>query len=274
MKAVREIRLAMAQMYVTPGAPAANLERAKSMIELAAQEGAHIVVLPEAMDLGWTHPSARTLAGPLPGGETCERLRDWARCHRLHVCSGLVERAGDQVYNAAVLISPHGEVLLHHRKINELDIAHDCYALGDRLGVAHTALGVIGLMICADGFAKGQVLSRALAWMGAEIILSPSAWAVPADHDNVSQPYGQLWRDNYGPVAREFGLWIAGVSNVGPITAGPWAGRNCIGCSMLVGPDGEVALLGPYGKQAEALLSHTLQVFPRPRPWFEPGRSR
>ena len=40
----------------------------------------------------------------------------------------------------------------------------------------------------------------------------------------VSAINGNLWRDNYGPVASDFRLWIAGVSNVGPITAGPWAG--------------------------------------------------
>lgn len=56
--------------------------------------------------------------------------------------------------------------------------------------------------------------------MGAQIILSPCAWAVPPDHDNVIEPYGQLWLDNYSPVARDFKMWIAGTSNVGVITGG------------------------------------------------------
>jgi len=34
-----------------------------------------------------------------------------------------------------VPIGPDGNLLLHHRKLNELDIAHDLYALGDRLQV-------------------------------------------------------------------------------------------------------------------------------------------
>ena len=61
----------------------------------------------------------------------------------------------------------------------------------------------------------GFPVSRSLGMMGAQIILSPCAWAVPADRDPVREPYGALWRDSYSPVAREFGLWIAGVSNVG-----------------------------------------------------------
>ena len=43
------------------------------------------------------------------------------------------------------------------------------------------------------------------------------------------------------------------MSNVGPITAGPWAGRKCIGCSLVMGPDGREVLQGPYGQDAEAV---------------------
>jgi predicted amidohydrolase len=119
-------------------------------------------------------------------------------------------------------------------------------------------------MICADAFARGQVLARSLALMGTEVILSPCAWAVPADHDSARDPYGQLWRDNYGPVARDFRIWIAGTSNVGALTTGPWAGRKCIGCSLLVGPDGNEVLMGPYGENAEAILYADVTPVRRP----------
>jgi hypothetical protein len=77
---------------------------------------------------------------------------------------------------------------------------------------------------------------------------------MPADHDNEREPYGQLWLDNYRPVARDFRLWIAGCSNVGWITDGPWQGRKCIGCSLVVGSDGEPVRRGPYGVEAETIL--------------------
>ena len=175
-----------------------------------------------------------------------------------------MERAGDQVFNSAVIIDRQGKLLLLHRKLNELTIGHEFYAQGDRLNVCHTELGTLGLMICADGFAQDQVLARALGYMGADVILSPSAWAVPADHDNEREPYGQLWRDSYTPVAKAFSMWIIGVSNVGWLTAGPWEGRKCIGCSLVVGPDGNVVLQGPYGADAETILY--VDVAPVPRP--------
>jgi hypothetical protein len=90
--------------------------------------------------------------------------------------------------------------------------------------------------------------------MGAQVILSPCAWAVAADHDNDREPYGGLWRGCYGPVAKDFHLWIAGVSNVGWLTAGPWEGRQCIGSSLVIGPTGEAVLQGPFGRDAETIL--------------------
>jgi predicted amidohydrolase len=122
----------------------------------------------------------------------------------------------------------------------------------------------MGLMICADAFAAGQVITRTLGYMGADIILSPSAWAVPADHDNAKEPYGKLWLDNYCPVARAFRTWIAAASNVGWITDGPWKGRPCIGCSLVVDPAGQAVLQGPYGAEAETILYVDINLEPRP----------
>jgi hypothetical protein len=58
--------------------------------------------------------------------------------------------------------------------------------------------------------------------------LSPSAWAVDADHDNAREPYGKLWLDAYTELARLYDVTVVGVSNVGRLTGGPWAGRKCI----------------------------------------------
>jgi len=247
-------RIALAQMRVAPGDVTGNVRRARQFIRRAADGGARVVVLPEALDCGWTFPRARELATPIPGGPTYFKLAALALDLGVYVCFGMTERRGDRVYNAAVLVSPAGDLLLHHRKLNELEIAHDLYDQGNHLGTARTPLATFGLMICADGFATGQVVSRTLALMGADVILSPSAWAVPADHDNAKTPYGDEWRGCYGPVAREHDLWIVGASNVGPVSAGPWAGRRCIGCSLVMGPGGREVLQGPYGEDAETVL--------------------
>jgi predicted amidohydrolase len=289
-KALRPFRLALAQMLVTGGARDENVARAVARIGEAAAAGAEVVVLPECLDLGWTHPSSRTEAEPIPGGGPYEALVAAARTHGVYVCGGLTERyeppgggggggaCGTRVYNAAVLIDPAGALLLHHRKINELDIGHDVYDPGDRMRVARTPFGTVGVMICADAFAEGQVISRTLGYMGADVILSPSAWAVESvsDYSEV-EPYGRIWRDNYAPVARDFSVWIAGVSNVGAISGGAWSGWSCIGASLVFGPNGEEVLQGPYGLDADTIISLTVTPVPRPargHEWSTFGRSR
>lgn len=255
-------QLGMGQMLVEGGRIKDNLARAVEMIGQAAAAGCQIVVLPECLDIGWTHPSARQLAEPIPG-RISDRLVTAARNQRVFVVAGLTERQHQQIYNTAILIDPNGPILLKHRKINILDIAQDLYTTGDRLGVAGTGLGTIGIDICADNFSDSLCLGHSLARMGAQAILSPSAWAVPADHDQKAGPYGGLWIDAYTELARLYDMPVIGVSNVGPITAGPWAGRKCIGCSLAVGRDARILAQAPYGIGAECLTVVELDLSAR-----------
>jgi predicted amidohydrolase len=257
-------KLALCQMKVVGGERATNLDHASEMIKEAKRNGADFILLPEAMDLGWTHPSALTEAEPVPDGATSTRLRELAKSHQVYICSGLIEKDGDKVYNSAVIIDPGGEVILLHRKINELDIGHPYYALGDRLNVVDTEYGTIGLMICADASTGDRTIPRTLAYMGADVILSPSSWAVVAEHDNMKEPYGGMWKDAYKPVAKDFRVWIASCSNVGWMTDGPWKDWKGIGCSMVIGPGGSDILHGPYGANADTILYVDVQPEPRP----------
>ncbi len=141
-------------MKVVGGDRAANLDHAGEMIAEAAQNGAQFVLLPEAMDLGWTDPSALTEAEAIPEGKTCRILSEMAIKYNLYICSGLIEKDGDKVFNSAVIIDPKGEVILLHRKINELDIGHPYYALGDRLNVCQHRVwhpGPLNLCRCQYG---------------------------------------------------------------------------------------------------------------------------
>lgn len=260
----KNFKLAIVQMKVEGGKRAQNLQRAADRIQKAAENGAQVVLLPEAMDLGWTDPSALHDARPVPDGETAVFLSSMAKKYGVYICSGLIEQDGDKVYNSAVIFNPKGELILKHHKINELDIGHPYYAPGERLNVAETEYGTFGLMICADATAKDHVLTRSLGYMGADVILSPCSWAMPADHDNEKEPYGDTWRNAYIPVAREFRVWIAGASNVGWMTAGPWKGWKGIGSSMVVNPDGEVVLQAPYGVEADTVMF--VEVVPETRP--------
>ncbi len=263
-KTLKQYKLAMVQMDVDGGGQTANLARAAERINEAAQNGAQIALLPEMLDFGWCHTSAIEGAGTIPGGVSFEALSKAAKENHIFVCAGIAERDGDSLYNAAVIIDRNGKLLIKHRKLNELDFAHNLYSQGDLLNVAHTELGTLGLLICADANADGLTLSKSLGYMGADIIISPCAWAVPPDYNNETNPYGDTWRNAYGPVSKMFDIWFVGVSNVGKVEEGAWDGWDCIGCSMAYAPGGREVVQGPYGADADTIIYIDVDLHKRP----------
>jgi predicted amidohydrolase len=250
----------MAQILVRTGALDENLARAEAAIGKAKALGCDVVVLPECLDLGWTNPDARRLAAPIPGPPS-ERLAAAARRHAIHVVAGLHERAGERLFNASLLLDDRGRLVLKHHKINELDIAWDLYTRGDSLSVAHTRLGPVAISICADNSPASIALGHAAGLMGARMILSPCAWAVKADYDPKKEPYGwDVWDVSYPVIARKHQMTVVGVSGVGLMESGPWKDRLCIGSSLAVGRYGNVLARGPYGVDAEALLTVDIEA--------------
>ena len=254
-------RAGLGQILVEGGRPEANLGRAVAMVERAAAEACRVVVLPECLDFGWTDPSAHEGAQPIPGPHS-ERLAAAARDKDIWVVAGLVERDHDRLYNASVLLDPSGIIVLHHRKLNELDIGLELYSVGDRLQVAETELGTVAIPICADNYWTSRAVGHVLCRMGAQVLFSPSAWAVVPEHDEEREPYGEDWIPSYTELARLYDATVLGVSNVGMMSAGPWSGRPCIGKSLAVGPGGVILARGPYGVDAEALV--VVDVDPKP----------
>ncbi len=252
------MRVLMGQMAIEWGDAEGNLRRATEVIAEGAQRECDLVLLPECLDVGWTHPQLARLAEPVPGPRA-DRLAAAAARHGVWVVAGLTERDGARIFNAGLLISPDGGLVLKHRKVNLLDIAKPYYTAGDRLAVAETPFGRLGLTICADNAPNALALGRSVGMMGARAILSPCAWAVEADDDG---PYGQMWRDAYRELAQQFAMPVVGVSGVGWLRGGPWKGRKCIGNSLAVDTSGEVAVEGPFGVEAEALLVAELELRP------------
>lgn len=94
-------------------------------------------------------------------------------------------------------------------------------------------------------------------------------------YKKTDNPHSRIWRENYRPVAEEYGVWIAGVSNVGHLIEGPWTGKRCTGASLLFGPGGEEVLQGSYGVDAEEILYAEIEPVPcryRGHQWALRGR--
>lgn len=248
------MKIALVQMRTEAAQPRANLERATDFVKEAAQAGANIVLLPEALDTGWLSPSAKDIATPIPYGETSRYLSELAKEHSVYLCAGHIERDEQSTYNCATLFNDEGKLLLRHRKIHELDLGLGLYELGGIINVANTRHGRIGLMIGTDALAHEHFITRTLGHLGADIILCPSSHVVPANHDNEREPYGQQWLDALRPLAWEFRMNIFTASDIGPIEDGAWAGRLRIGCSLALSSEGEILATGEYGYEEESIL--------------------
>ena len=116
---------------------------------------------------------AQRLAGTIPGALT-DRLGAIARTTGLWLVPGSLYELGEDggVYNTAVAISPEGELVVAYRKCFPWQ-PYEATVPGTRLSTFEIpGVGTIGLAICHDG-AFPEVF-RALAWMGAEVVLQPT----------------------------------------------------------------------------------------------------
>lgn len=116
---------------------------------------------------------AQRLAGTIPGAST-DRLGAIARTTGLWLVPGSLYELGEDggVYNTAVAISPEGELVVAYRKCFPWQ-PYEATVPGTRLATFEIpGVGTIGLAICHDG-AFPEVF-RALAWMGAEVVLQPT----------------------------------------------------------------------------------------------------
>jgi predicted amidohydrolase len=164
------------------GDTAHNLATARAKLRDAAHHGAQLVIFPECMLSGYCFASkneAFRVAEPLPGPATeaiaadCRELNVWA-------VVGLLERAGDKLYNAAALVGPKGFVD-SYRKAHLPCLGVDRLTNpGDRPFAIHDLGGLrIGMAICYDcGFPE---MIRVLALAGADLIVLPTNWPPEAE---------------------------------------------------------------------------------------------
>ena len=251
---MRKVRVAMMQMTVKTNCPEENLSHAEELLRSLPQDNMpDFALFPETCDIGWASFEAPDLATEIPSGFVCQKWMELAREFGIYIVAGMTERDGDKIHNTAIFLSREGKLLAKHRKLNVLQDVEGIYEIGDRLNVAETEFGRIGFDICADNFISNTVLLHSLARMGARMVLSPSAWAVTPDYDNEKTTYGGLWTRPYSELARLYRMPVFGVSNVGLMTSGPWAGHLSIGNSMAYDADGKEIVTLPFGWDKETV---------------------
>jgi 5-aminopentanamidase len=174
------MQVAVAQIDPQLGEKDRNLAMCFARMEEAAAAGAQLLVLPECAIPGYMFASgdeALPHAEEIPGPSTEALERECLRLG-IHVVCGLLEREGDALRNAAVLVGPDG-LIGSYRKTHLPFLGVDRFVVpGDSLPVFDTPLGRIGIEICYD--LRFPEVTRALALQGADLVAHPTNFPMAA----------------------------------------------------------------------------------------------
>jgi len=171
------MKIAGVQMDIAIADVDRNLSRMTERLRETTANGARLTVFPECAVSGYCFTSldeARPATQTIPGSAT-ERMR--AACAELggYAIFGMLELAGEKIFNAAVLVGPTG-VIGSYRKVHLPYLGIDMFTShGDRQFAVHNAGELkVGMTICYD--ASFPESARALAILGADLIVLPTNW--------------------------------------------------------------------------------------------------
>jgi predicted amidohydrolase len=190
-------------------------------------------------------------------GKSAQRLAHLCASRNLWLVVGMLERDGDRLFNAALLIAPDG---LHavYRKVHLPCMGVDRFAdAGDQPFQVHdTPVGRIGLHICYD--AAFPEAARVMALDGAEILCLPTNWAEGA------RPIAEVI-----PRARalENRIYFVAANRIGEE-----GGFRFIGMSQIAAPSGAWLACSPEPVEALLVAELDLREARRKRLVHVPGR--
>lgn len=246
------------------------LAEAGGLVAEAAEAGAQLVVFPELYAPGFHAIVNRVSGEPLPEGflkaaETVpgpltQALGAMARDAGLHLVFTLLEKSGADYHNTAVLVAPDGSLLHVHRKTMLTPRIDEGITPGDRYDVVATAIGRIGILICADATCPEP--ARIMALRGADLVVVCSGdfrsdWTV-SGRDLVEQ----FWDCCSASPSRAVDNCIFWAAVNG---AGFQGGTEFFGGSRVIAPDGSILAQGAFGGDAEALVLADLDIGLRER---------
>ena len=219
-------RVAVAQTAPEVGAVDRNVAAAVDRI-LRLRDRADLVVLPELFTTGYRREGLdhAALAEPVPDGPSVQRLARAAREAGVAVVGSILERDGDAIYDASVVIDRDGDFLARYRKTHLYPAEMPFFDAGDELVVASLDTGMrIGLAICFEHAFPEIFTSLALA--GASLIVISSAVPVGFEY---------LLDLRTRARAQDNQVFVASANLVGFDGQTRWCGRSAI-----VDPRGQI----------------------------------
>jgi nitrilase len=198
-------RAAVIQAASIPTDAAASAQKAAALVQEAAQQGARLIVFPEAFlggypkgasfgtPVGMRKPEGRedfrryhAAAIDLDGPEVQE-LAEATKATGAFVVIGVIERDGGTVYCTALFFDGEKGLIAKHRKLMPTAAERLIWGFGDgsTMPVIETSLGRIGAVICWENYMP--MMRMAMYDQGISLYCAPTAddrdtWAASMRH--------------------------------------------------------------------------------------------
>ena len=149
-----------------------NVERTEHYVRAAAEDGARVVLFPEANLTSYYFPYAVRLE-PRTVEAALDRAREAAARSSVWVIVGTLRKTADRFLNLMHVVNPTGEVAHEYAKINMAGRDEKEYCRGgDKLSLFEIDGILCTLVICRDG--RHPELYRIPAMAGAQVLFQPS----------------------------------------------------------------------------------------------------
>lgn len=254
--ATRDIIVGAAQYAPVLGDVSGNLTKSLAYMNEAAARGVRLLVLPECCLSGYyldDRLHALALSDRLDGPNIAVWKEQAAKLD-LTLVAGIIERADDEIFDSAIVVTPLGQVT-SYRKVHLWGIERDLYQPGHQAVVVESPLARIGIAICYDLWFPE--FSRRLVLDGAEIIVSPANWA---GNPRMRDPL-----DNHGQAMGFHMARTTACVNEVPLIAADRIGQEepltFLGNSCIIDGSGQI-LAGPVSHVEERLITATVRVGP------------
>ncbi|MFK0007862.1 carbon-nitrogen hydrolase family protein [Paenarthrobacter sp. NPDC090520] len=221
----------------------ANLEEVEAVLDLAAEHGARLAVLPEGIDYMGTADRVREVSRDLRSDFFSQRIAEKAAEHRMWVVGGsLHERVAgsDLTANTSQLFDPTGRRVSTFSKMHMFDVEladgfsyreSDDVQAGSRISFSEVDGVGVGTAICYD--LRFPELFRLYAMKGARIVALPAAFTFTTGADH--------WELLVRARAVENQIFMIAAGQIGAYEPN---GRS-YGRSMIVDPWGTVLATAP-----------------------------
>ena len=266
------LTVALAQINIALGDPAANIARLPGLAAEAKARGAGLLVLPELWSSGYDLERASELAVALDDG-AFSAMAEQARRNQLAICGSALacqpgrrgqplERAS-QPTNTAALYNADGLLVLAYSKLHLFGLMREDQFLapGDDAPLAETPWGNIALAICYD--LRFPELFRSYAVRGASVIIMPAEWP---------HPRVEHWRTLVRARAIENQCFVVACNRVGSDRANQFCGRSLVvdpwGNTLAEGGDAEELLIATFDLALVATVRERMSVLRDRRPEY------